>query len=160
MVLDATARETNFRDSMRKYIFDNVKTVSGYPVFFKQGFTSVFIAEVKENPTLEKWVLCSFGTVRLGTMSDALMEIRPCTRNDVNYFKLAQMVDTILGYLTPGEGDGSTRITLYQSAPPPASWTDIGGILVHDIDVTGDLSADDDTNYRVIAVRLRFASKI
>ncbi|MDY6957909.1 MAG: hypothetical protein SVK08_01995 [Halobacteriota archaeon] len=157
MALDATARETNFRDSMRRYLFSNLKTVEGYSVFFRQGFTSVNIVESK---SADKWILISFGAVRLDIMSEAIIEIRPCTRGDTSFFKLAQMVDKIMGYLTPSSGDGTTRIPFYQSAAVADDWTEIGGIVVQDVDVSGDLIAEDNTNYRVITVRVRFASKV
>jgi hypothetical protein len=157
MALDATARETNFRDSMRRYLFDNLKTVEGYKVFFRQGFTS---ANIIESKSVDKWIIVTFGSVRLDTMSEAIIEIRPCTRGDTSLFKLAQMVDKIVGYLTPGSGDGITRIPFYQSAPDVDDWVLLGGIVVSDIDVSGDLVAEDNTNFRVITVRVRFASKL
>lgn len=157
MALDPTARETNFRDSMRRYLFTSLKDTEGYNVFFKQGFTSV---NIQESKSVDKWIIVSFGPISLEHMSTGIVEIRPCTRQDPNYFKLAQMVDSILGYLTPGSGDGSTRITFYQSAPAAENWVDIGGLLVQDVDVSGDLTADDETNFRIITVRVRFASKL
>jgi len=157
MALDATARETNFRDSMRRYLFTSLKTTEGYNVFFRQGFTSVNIIESK---SVDKWIIITFGPIRLDIMSESIIELRPCTRGDTSLFKLAQMVDKIVGYLTPSSGDGVTRIPFYQSAPASEDWTEIGGIVVQDIDVSGDLVAEDNTNFRVITVRVRFASKV
>ena len=156
MALHATARETNFRDSVRKYLYDNLKTVEGLSLFFRQNFVTVNLREVQT----EKWVVGTFGSIRLGVMSEGLLELRPCTRNDASLFKLAQLTDKIVGYLTPGSGDGITRIPFYQSAEDPDDWVLIGGIVVQDVYVSGDMKAEDDTNFRVIHVQLRFASKL
>ena len=157
MALDATARETNFRDSIREYLYTKLKNTEGYSVYFRQHFTSL---QIREDKSIEKWVVVSFGDMDPGIMSEALFEIRPCTRNDPSYFKLCQMRDKILGYLTPGSGDGILRIPFYQSAEARDDWVLIGGILVHHVSVSRDLTAEDGTNFRVISVNVRFASKL
>ena len=157
MALDATARETNFRDSVRKYLYDNLKAVEGYPLYFRQDFTTL---DVRTNKTVEKWIVARFGDLELGHMSEGLVEIRPCTRNDESRFKLIQMTDKIVGYLTPGSGDGTQRITFYQSAEAAVDWVEIGGIMIHNIHVSADMTAEDGTNFKVITAVLRFASKV
>lgn len=157
MALDATARETNFRDSVKEYFYTYFKNTLGYPLFFRQGFTTV---NIRESMTIEKWIVVTFGDFLLDIMTEALVEIRPCTRNDPSFFKLAQMSDNIVGYLTPSSGDGITRIPFYQSTAVRDDWVSIGGILVHDIHISSDLVAEDGTNFKVITVRMRFASKL
>lgn len=157
MSLDATARETNFRDSMKEYLYTYLKNVEGYPLFFRQGFTTV---NIRESTTIEKWIVVSFDDFYLDIMSEAVISIRPCTRNDPSFFKLAQMSDKIVGYLTPSSGDGQTRIPFYQSTAVRDDWVLIGGILVHDVNISSDLLADDGTQFKVITVRTRFASKL
>ena len=157
MALDATARETNFRDSVKEYFYTYFKNTLGYPLFFRQGFTTV---NIRESLSVEKWIVVTFGDFFPAVMSEAIVEIRPCTRNDPSFFKLAQMSDNICGYLTPSSGDGMTRIPFYQSASARASWVLIGGILVHDYHISSDLVADDGTNYKIITARMRFASKL
>ena len=107
-----------------------------------------------------EFILLDLDGTLLDTMSESIVTIRPCTRNDPSFFKLTQMSDNIVGYLTPSSGDGMTRIPFYQSAPARANWVLIGGIMVHDLDISADLVADDGTNYKVITVRMRFASKL
>jgi hypothetical protein len=157
MALDATARETNFRDSMRKYLVDNLYTVEGYPVYFRQSFTTVVVSS---SSSIEKWIVATFGNIYLDVMTRGTMELRPCTRNDTSRFKLAQMTDKIVGYLTPSSGDGITRIPFYQSAEQAVDWVEIGGIVVEDIYTSLDMVAEDETNFKVINVALRFASKL
>ena len=142
---------------MRKYFVDNLKTGEGYSVFFRQAFTSV---NIRESKTVEKWIVISFGPLVLDIMSEATIEIRPCTRNDPTFFKLSQMTDKIVGYLTPSSGDGTTRITFYQSAEAAVDWTVIGGIVVQDVHISQDMQAEDGTNFKVITARVRFASKL
>jgi hypothetical protein len=158
MALDPTARETNFRDSVRKYLYDNLKTVEGYPLYFRQIFTTL---DIRSNPSIDKWIVATFGERNLDLVTDAWMELRPCTRDDESFFKLIQITDKILGYLTPGSGDGITRIPFYKSAEKTEDWEYLNSsILVYDVNVSKDLMAEDGTNFRVITIWFKFVSKI
>lgn len=158
MALDPTAREANYKDSMKKYLVDSLVTIEGLKVTFDPR---MYIPETfkASNPNVKKWVSVKFSNMYRDDMSDAMLELRACTRQDNEGFILSQLCDNIIGYLTTTEGDGIKRITFYRSYPSQA-WEVIGGIVVQDVMESRELEAEDDTLYKIITVTLRFASKI
>jgi hypothetical protein len=157
MALDATARETNFKDSIKKYIVDNMWTIEKVPVSFDPALAN---PKIPNNYQLTTWINVRFGDLYRDDLSRANIEIRCCTRQDNEGYKLAQLTDKVLGYFTTTSGDGIKRITFYRSYPSPTPWQVIGGIVVQDVIESGVYKAEDETNYKVINIVLRFASKI
>lgn len=157
MVLDPTARETNYMDSMKKYIVDNMWTVERVPVSFDPSMAN---PKVPNNMELTTWLNVRFSDLYRDDLSRASLEIRCSTRQDNEGFKLAQLTDKVIGYFTTTSGDGIKRITFYRSYPSPTSWDVIGGIVVQDIIESGVFRAEDETKYKVLYIVLRFASKI
>ena len=158
MVLDPTAREANYKDSIKKYLIDNLVTIESLDITFDPRMydPQTFI---NKNRSLKKWVAIKFGSLYRDDMSQALLEIRPCTRGDNEGFQLSQLCDKIIGYFSDTTGDGIKRITFYRSYPT-IPWVSIGGIVVQDIHESQELQADDETLFKVITIVLRFASKI
>jgi len=157
MALDATARESNFRDSVKKFLVDNLETAEGVPILFDSRLTTPNIS----GRTLDKWYRVEFGPITRGVPSEALIRIICCTKEDNEGFKLAQLGDKLLGYLTDtsSNGDGTKRIPFYQSSPTSA-WVKIGSLIVFSIDELGESVAPEGTKFKVVLVRLRFVSKI
>ena len=156
MALDPTARESNFRDSMKKYLVDSLVTTEGLNLTFDKQMGVPYI----HDKTVDRWVIANFGSLERKDMSRAIMEIVACTRRDNEGFRLAQLCDTILGYLTVSTGgDATKRITFYRSHATEA-WTVIGGIVVQEIYETEQMEAEDKTKFKIITVVLRFASKV
>lgn len=159
MSLDATARESNFRDSIKKYLVDNLTAVEGIPILFDSSLSSPNI----RGRSVDRWYRVVFGNLVLGVMSDAVIRIFCCTREDNEGFKLSQLRDKVVGYLTvdpsDSSGDGTKRIDLYQSSAVNP-WTKIGGIVVLSIDELGESFAPDKSKFKVLVVRVRFASKV
>ena len=156
MALDPTAREANYRDSMKKYIVDNIKVTEQINLSFDKTIN----APVLTSKNLRRWVVVNFGTLHRDHLSSAILDVYCCTRQDNEGFRLAQLTDIVVGYLTDNTGDGMKRITLYRSYPPPTAWDVIGGIVVQDIHESSKLLAEDETKYKLLTVLLRFASKI
>jgi len=159
MALDPTAREANFRDSMKKYLVDSLVTASGIYLSFDKSLATPKI----QGHTVNRWVSVRFGTLSRQVVSDAIVELRCCTREDNEGFKLAQLTDTVMGYLTPDPSttpDGIKRITFYRSYASPTPWTNIGGLIVFDIIESPEMDAEDETKYKVLTARIRFVSKI
>ena len=156
MALDPTAREANYRDSMKKYLVDNIKVIEKINLSFDRTIN----APVLTSKNLRRWVVVNFGPLYRDHLSDANLDIYCCTRQDNEGFRLAQLTDIVMGYLTDNTGDGMKRITFYRSYPPPTPWTSIGGIVVQDIHESAQLLAEDETKYKLLTVLLRFASKI
>lgn len=157
MALDPTARETNFKDSVKKYIVDNMWTTEKVPVSFDPALAN---PKVPNNAELRTWLNVRFGDFYRDDLSRANVEIRCCTRQDNEGYKLAQLTDKVLGYFTTTEDDGIKRITFYRSYPSPTPWEVIGGIVVQDVIESGVYKAEDETNYKIINLVLRFASRV
>ena len=157
MALDPTAREANFRDSIKKYFVDNLETISNIPLTFDKALSSPDI----KGKTVHKWVSVLFGSSHLGTMSEIYFRVFCCTRQDNEGFKLAQLKDTVVGYLTNDGsiGDGQVRIPFYRSYANQA-WTLLGSLLVIDVIPSDQLEAPDGTKYIILTVRLKTASKM
>lgn len=156
MALDPTAREANFRDSIKKYFVDSLVTAEGLNLSFDRSLATPIL----RNKSTDKWVVINWGDMHRDDMSTATLEIFCCTREDNEGFKLAQLVDTVMGYLTVSTGGDSTlRITFYRSYPSQA-WTNIGGIVVQEVYESAQLMAEDDTKYKILTVVCRFASVV
>ena len=155
MALDATARESNFRDSVKKFFVDNISTTEGIALSFDISLATPFLGD----KTLDRWVNVDFGPLERETMSRAYLEVRCATRRDNEGFKLAQLTDKVVGYLTETTGAEYAYIPFYRSHATEA-WVKIGGILVQDIIESQQFLAEDRTKYKLLNVVLRFASKI
>jgi len=158
MALEPTAREANYLDSIKKFFVDNIKTASGIALLFDPSLSTPDL--IGNGPSkIDRWVTVAPGSLDLDHMSTAILTVFCCTRRDNEGFKLAQLRDTVMGYLTDVDAtDGMKRITFYRSYPEQA-WEDIGGILVQDVNESLHGRLDDNTKYKGLIVRLRFASK-
>jgi len=153
MSLDATAREANIWDSVKKYFVDNM---TAHPVTFDKSL----VAPNLQGRTVDKWYSIVMGSCEIGKMSEILLDIFVCTRQDNEWFKLAQLKDSMFELLTDDtKTDGTRRIPFYQSSPTVA-WTLLGAILVTEIVESPRLEAADDTKYKILHCRLRTASKV
>ncbi|TET75874.1 MAG: hypothetical protein E3J43_07615 [Candidatus Heimdallarchaeota archaeon] len=157
MALDPTAREANFRDSIKKYFVDNLETTENIPLTFDKALSSPNL----QGKAVHKWVTVLFGSIHIGTMSEIYFRIFCCTRQDNEGFKLAQLKDTVMGYLINDGtvGDGQVRVPFYRSYANQA-WTLLGSLLVIDVIPSDQLEAPDETKYIILTVRLKTASKM
>lgn len=156
MALDPTAREANIRDSIKKWAIDNIQTTESITCTFDKALSTPNI----QGHSVTKWVSLKLGPMDRGYLSTANLFIFCCTRQDSEGFVLAQTVDKVLGYLTDTTyPDGMARIPFYRSRETGA-WTLLGQLQVQDITESGELDAPDETKYKMLSVRLRFASKI
>jgi hypothetical protein len=156
MALDNAAKESNLRDSLKKYFVDSIETAGGVPVSFDKALSAPDL----QGKTVDRWVNFVMGPVVLDTMSDVIFELFLCTRRDNEGYKLSQLRDKVLATLVDDtSADGRRRITLYQSSPTTA-WVELGKLLVWEIIPSGDLIASDETKFKVITVILKVAMKI
>lgn len=156
MALDPTARETNVRDSIKKYFVDSL--TPQYHLMFDKGMSK---PSVQGTPSgVDKWISVNFGRMDRGTLSEHNITIYCCTRKDNEGFRLAQLSDTVMGYLSDETAThGMKQIDLYRSYQDQA-WTLIGGLLIQEIIESQQFLADDETKYKILNVRLRWGSKI
>lgn len=153
MALDPTARQANFIDSIKKFFVDNINRIEGLPLLFDRSLVTPQIQGVE----VDKWVAVAFGDMNMGHVSDSLVEVYCCSRRDPEGFKLAQIRDKVVGYLTDSERtDGLRRIPLYKT---PA-WTQVGSLIVYQETESGILVTSDETKFKIVPARFKWAAII
>jgi len=155
MTLDATAREANIRDSVKKFFVDNYTV----PMSFDKALSQPDL----QGRTVHKWINVLIHVSEVSLLSDILVYIYCCTRQDNEYFKLSQLRDTMVEGLsvdpTTEQSDNMKRIPFYQShAVDP--WTLIGSLLITELMESPTMEGPDETKYKVLTVRLRTPSKV
>jgi len=152
MALDATAREANIWDSIKRYFIGNLS----YPLTFDKALSAPAI----QGKVVDRWVSFSLDDMIIGDMSIIQLSIYCCTRQDNEWFKLAQVRDSVYEKLIDvTKTDTMRRIMFYQSHPTDA-WTEIGTLMVDEITESTRMEAEDETKFKIIHVRLRTASKV
>lgn len=155
MALDPTARRTNFKDSVRKFFIDNVRSVGGLQVTFDKGFG---VPKV-QGTEVDKWVSVNFGDIELKTLTRSELRVYCCSRNDSEGFKLAQTRDTVVEHLTDADKtDTMKRINLYKTTP--SSWTVIGTMVISNIMDMGEGELEDGTKFLLLNVTIMWPSVI
>lgn len=158
MALDPTAREANIRDSIKKFFVDNIFRIEGYQLTFDRGLNRPILQGTPSE--VEKWVSVNFGAMDRGDLSEHFLQVYCCTRKDNEGFKLAQLSDTVMGYLSDtNQTDGMKRIDFYRSFQDQ-SWTLLGALVVQEVMESEQFEADDETKYKILTVRLRWSAKI
>jgi len=159
MALDATARKANIMDSIKKYFVDSIQTESGIDITFDKRLST---PPITQGHAVTRWVTCKIGPIVSDNLSTVFVKLYCCTRSDSEGFRLAQLRDTVVGYLTDTtQTDTMRRIVFYRSMPPGGgAWTAIGSFVIDEWTESEDLEAPDSTKYITITCRLRFGSKV
>ena len=158
MALDPTARESNFRDSIKKYFVDNLNTTEGIDLLFDTWLSTPDIGISK---SVTRWVTVNFEEIERDTLSEARLTVIPSTRNDSEGFKLAQLTDTVMGYLSDENSTTGMRTIPFYRSRNIGAWTAIGGIvIIPPIHESAQLVSEDGTKYKMLSVRCKFASKV
>lgn len=153
--LDGTVRESNVRDSIKKFFYDNLTSTEGIAVSFDRTLSTPKIQGVE----VDKWYTIMPGEIRLGTLSEMDVNVFCCTKKDPEGFRLAQLRDKVMGYLIDTTmTDGMKRITLYRSSATEA-WTSLGKMCVQIEAESDQLEAEDKTKFKVITIMLRWGAK-
>jgi hypothetical protein len=156
MAIDATAREANLRDSIKKYFIDSLFTTEHIPVSF-----DIFVTSPKiQGKSVDRWVSLAIGDKELDTLSSCMLEVYCCTRKDPENFRLSQLRDTVMSYLLPDTDDETyKRIPFYRSAASGA-WTLLGALMITNIYEGMDMIAEDQTKFKTLYVQLRYVAKL
>lgn len=156
MTLDATAREANIRDSIKRFFVDTFPSVD-------KTFDKALSTPDLQGRTVHKWINVLVHVSEIAVLSDILVYIYCSTRQDNEYFKLSQLRDTIVEGLSvdpdSDQSDNMKRITFYQSHPVNP-WTVIGALLVTEIVESTTMDGPDETKYKILTVRLRAPAKV
>lgn len=157
MALDPTAREANIRDSLKKYLVDNIYTTEGIQVSFDKVLSTPNI----QGSTVNRWIGVRFGPIVMDSLSSLTLDIFLCTRKDPEYFRLAQLRDTVMGYLVDTtQTDGMARIPLYRSYANKAWELLSGGFVIQEIIEGPQYELDDLTKVKQLTCMLRWGAKI
>lgn len=156
MSLDSTARSANIRDSIKKYFVTNLSTTEGLFLSFDTSLSTPNI----QGTAVDKWVMIRFGDLDR-KFGSHILNVYCCTRKDSEGFKLCQLTDKVMGYLTDAtQTDGMARIPLYRSSATE-SWTLLdGGFVVIVEGESSQYESEDDTKFVIINIRLRWGAKI
>ncbi len=156
MSVDATARRANIKDSIKKFFIDNLYTTEGIHL----GFDTTLATPKVQGKSISRWVVIQLGVLDRQDGS-LLIHVHCCTRKDNEGFKLAQLTDTVMDYLTDSIADDSCRrVPLYRSRAVGA-WTQLdGGFIVLIDDESPEMQADDDSKFITIDTIWRFGTKI
>ena len=157
MSLSPTAREANVRDSIKKYLIDNLYTTEGVCLSFDKVLSTPNIQGI----AADRWVGIRFGSIDMDSLSTLMLDLFLCTRKDPEYFRLAQLRDTIMGYLTDNtQTDSMARIPLYKSYSSQAWELLSGGFVVQRIIEGQQYELEDLTKVKQLTCILRWGAKI
>ncbi len=152
MAIDATAKKSNVRMSIKKYLTDTLKTTHGKSIFFDLGFL------LPKQTELTEWISIQFGSMVRGGMSDFNMEIICATRGDCDGDSLSVLADLVFEVMTDlDQQDGKRRILFYDVEPEP--WVQIGALLVRDISDSEEMLGVDNTKYQILTIRIKWVAK-
>jgi hypothetical protein len=156
MSLDATAREANLRDSIKKYLIDSFFTTEKIQVLFDKFLTSPKV----QGHSVNRWIGIHFGTLNPDTLSTSNIEIYCCTRQDPENFRLSQLRDTVMDYLTPSSDESTFKSIPFYRSKADGNWTIIGGLMVTNIIQSDDMEGPDQTKFKILFVELKYAAKL
>lgn len=155
MTLDSTVRESNVRDSIKKFFVDSLNRTEGVELLFDKSLSTPKVQGME----VDKWYAVMIGEIDLGTLSDITVDIFCCTKKDSEGFKLAQLRDKAMGYLIDtDQTDGLKRVTLYRSSATEV-WEAIGTFVIVLVSETRQMEGEDNSKFKVITVRFIWAAK-
>ncbi len=154
-MLDSTVRESNVRDSLKKFFVDSLYKTEGIELLFDKSLSTPKVQGME----VDKWYAVLIGEIELGTLSDITVDIMCCTKKDAEGFKLAQLRDKVMNYLIDtDQTDGMKRVTLYKSSATEA-WESIGTFIISIESETRQMEGEDNSKFKVITVRFIWAAK-
>ena len=155
MTLDPTQRESNFRDSIKKYFVDNLFTDNEIQITFD---ISIPAPKVQGNIP-SRWVTIDFGDGNMDNISEFTLRIYCNTKHDPEGFRLAQLRDTVYNFLVDKtKTDGLARVTHYRSREVGA-WTKIGSMIIIVDSESRQFKASDESKFKYFDLTLKFGSK-
>ena len=156
MTLDISAREANVRDSVKRYFIENLYTTENIELLFDERLSTPNVRDKDVN----RWVSVNFGSLLRSAVSIIQVELFCCTRKDAEGFRLAQLTDTVIGYLSDeATTDGFKRIPFYRSKATGA-WDLIGSLLVTGLVESRQMDTEGGVKFKILTLTLKFMSKI
>jgi hypothetical protein len=153
VALDPTSREANFRNSLKKYLVDNLVTVESLTVTFDASLASPDL----QDTSVTEWIQVHIGPMDPDNLMKADVIFVPCTREDAEGYRLAQLRDIVVGYLR-GNGGGMISIPFYNTGVTP--WVKVGGMVPILEPDSREFTATDGTKFKFINVRMAWGARI
>lgn len=147
MAIDPTTNESFIRESIKKYLIDELVTARSEEVTFDASLAEPNLADVTTN----QWVAAHFGPMHRIGLADFELALYVCTRGDNEGIRLAALSDVVFDIMTDmTKSDGKRRLDLYD----PSDWSIQGSLLVKEISETAQMDAPDETKFKVLSCRI------
>lgn len=134
MALDNTAKLTNVWQSFKKFLYNNLFTIEGIPIYYHAGI------ELHATGNDTKWLQASLLPNNLEQFQYQEILIVCATKNDSDGENLYNLRDTLLKYLTDPESANGFRIRM---------------IPIYEISGSGTTRADNEIKGYMEIIRLR-----
>ena len=103
MALDATARDSNVKDSVKKYLIDSIFATEQIKITFDKSLSVPKI----QGHEVTQWVAVQFGDfIRREPFLQLGLNLYCCTRKDPEGYQLSHLRDKVMGYLTDVDQNG------------------------------------------------------
>jgi len=154
MALSPTTKESDFKNSIKKYFLDNLETTESLKVFFEE--LEEVPLDVSGNP-YNKWVIIVFGRRDLGAVSAQQISIDMYTREDREGDDLAALSDTIMNYIIDENStNGLVSIPFYDTS---GTWAQVGGIIPYLQPSLGSMESEDGVQFKAINLLCKWGGK-
>jgi len=163
MGLNSLSRETNYKDSLRKFFVENLSDEHDIPVTFDKllNFPDIFQEGFRyHDDRVNKWVsIVSGGLIERSPMIIAYPAIYMCTRRDNEGYRLAQLRDKVRELLNE-----SMTIPLYRNFYVPFQdqymWEFITHMTIFHNGESDQLTTKEDTRFKRLSLRIQWAATI
>jgi len=153
--ISPVSRESDLKNSIKKYFLDSLETLESIPLFFDRLFET---PSDDEGTKLLKWVVITFGRGDLGNVSERQVSIEAYTRDDSEGDNLSVLLDTIMGYiLNEDSTNGLATVPYYDTSSVP--WTVVGGMMSFLQPSLNEMEGDDSTKFKSINLLFKWGGK-
>ncbi len=154
MAIEPTASAANIKNSLKKYLVDELATGAGHTITFD---TNLLDPNLHDEKT-EQWYVAHFGSSIRSGLSSQILQLYCCTRRDAEGSNLVQLADTAFEFLMDADQvDGKRRVPFFDTSG--AEWSALGQLVVDRIDDSDEFDGPDDTKYRILACQIRWVAK-
>lgn len=157
-MLSPLSRESNYKDSVKKFFVDMLST-ENIPVTFDKmvNFPDIYQEAFRvTDERVDRWVSVISGNIyERSPFIDAYPMIYVCTRRDNEGYRLSQLRDYVLGKISIG-----MAIPLYRSYPDPVEWELLTQMTVYHLGETAQLTTKEGTKFKEIALELKWAAML
>ena len=153
--MEPTKSVLNFERSVKRHFIEKIQFAHGVKVVFGDS------SAVPEDE--EQWVTVSFGRGKIGGLSNMILNVFPCVREDSSGSKLSELTDLVFECMTDHSSEKSNSILgipLYDTRVDP--WEQVSTIMFNPIssaDCGEILTASDRSKFRMMVVTTNFFTK-